>query len=67
MKVTLEFDIPEEKEEHYYALNGHLYSIVVDNILEHLRKMHKYKDKDVVNIDELRQFILEQLREYELR
>lgn len=67
MQVTLHFNLPEEKEEHYYALNGHLYSIVVDNILEHLRKMSKYQDKDVVNIDALRQFIVEQLREYELR
>lgn len=67
MIVKLEFNLPEEKEEHYYALNGHLYSIVVDNIIEHLRKLSKYQEKDVVNIDELRQFIIEQLREYEIR
>lgn len=67
MKVTLEFDIPEEKEEHYYALNGHLYSIVVDNIIEHLRKLTKYQNQDIVNIDDLRQFIVDQLKEYELR
>jgi len=42
MKATLEFNLPEDREEHNYALNGILYSIVLDEIDNFLRTKLKY-------------------------
>ena len=43
MKATLEFNLPEDREEHSYALNGILYSIVLDEIDNFLRTKLKYQ------------------------
>lgn len=32
MKATLEFELPEEKQEHRHALNGAQYFIILDEI-----------------------------------
>lgn len=42
MKITLEFEIPEEQEEYNNAINGIKYCQVLDSVLRHLRDKLKY-------------------------
>jgi len=42
MKVTLEFDPIEDKEELYYAQNGAAFAMVIEDLDEELRKTTKY-------------------------
>lgn len=44
MKATLEFNLPEENEEHKDAINGSLWKSVVWDIDQHLRSKIKYAD-----------------------
>lgn len=59
MKAILEFNLPEEAEDHLHALNGIKYKIALDELDEWLRKLSKYEDKRGVKIDDVR----EKLRE----
>lgn len=42
MKAILEFNLPEEDEDHRHALNGQFYHSAIQSHLEELRKMLKY-------------------------
>ena len=58
MKAILEFNLPEEKDDHDMALNGYKYKIAVGDIFDVLRKYSKYDDslttEQYTLIDELR-------------
>lgn len=59
MKSTLEFNLPDEQEELNMALNGHKYSIVLDDLDSWLRNISKYQGIAVVSIEEVRDKIIE--------
>ena len=63
----LKFKLPEEQDEFDMAQNGVLYSIILENLSNKLRSMSKYEDKDVISIEELREFLGEQMNEYNVR
>jgi hypothetical protein len=42
MQMILKFNLPEDKEEACYALNGHLYRQVLHEFDQHLRSIVKY-------------------------
>jgi hypothetical protein len=44
MKATLEFNLPEESEEHQLAVDGIKWRGVVSDILEELRRDRKYTE-----------------------
>ena len=60
-KATLTFNLPEEDQEHQDAVDGTLWRIVVVELLDHLREKRKYENKKSMNIDDLREFILEEM------
>lgn len=50
MKATLEFNLPEEQEEHELALNGHKYKIAVEEIWNQVFRpyyKHGYDDSEL--------------------
>lgn len=59
MKATLEFNLPEETEDHNTALNGWRYKAAIDDIFQALRSMSKYDD----SLSESDHVILEKIRE----
>ena len=42
MKVTLEFELPLESEEHFMALHGPDFRFVINDMLEWMRTQRKY-------------------------
>ena len=59
MKSTLEFNLPEEKDELMLALKGAELSIVIDKLLHYIRSEIKHKD----DIEQSRQQTLEDVRQ----
>lgn len=41
MKATLEFNLPEESDEHIRAVHGAQYHAIINDVNEQLRKMEK--------------------------
>jgi len=66
MKVTLEFDGVEEREEYETAINGWKYKSILNDIRKMVRSKEKYLDEDNIALDELKQFIVDKLSEYEV-
>ena len=46
MKATLEFNLPEEGEDFYYAINAFNYYMALVEMDEWLRAEYKYNDKE---------------------
>jgi hypothetical protein len=44
-KVTIEFDLVEEREDIDYALNGLKYSMVIYELDQYYRSIYKYSEK----------------------
>lgn len=64
MKTILEFEMPEEKEELHYALNGVSYSSVITELDNWLRSKVKYEDIETIKVSEVRSKLSELLAEY---
>lgn len=45
MKVTLEFDLPEDQESLMLAQNGSAYYAILRSVLEELRAIRKYRSE----------------------
>ena len=58
-KATLEFNLPEEKEEFDTAYKGHIYKQTIEELDNWLRALSKYEDKEQVYIDAVRSKIRE--------
>lgn len=61
MKVTLEFNLPEEHEAHHCALMGGNYKGAMQELDNWLRSVQKYTDKDMVTIESVREKLNEAL------
>jgi hypothetical protein len=66
MKVILEFDGSEEQEEYRTALDGWKYRLILNDIREMIRSKEKYLDEETITLDELRQYLVDKLSEYEV-
>lgn len=72
MKASLEFDLPEQSEEFYDALDGHYAKRVVNDILEFLRRELKYNsdnlsEEQVHIYQKIRDEVVAKLEEYEVK
>lgn len=66
MKITLEFDGFEEQEDYNNALNGWKYKAIVNDIRQMIRSKEKYTEEETISLDELRQYLVDKLSEYEV-
>ena len=58
MKAKLEFDLPEESNEHNDALNGTKYKLIISEILEWLRSTLKHSPpQDWPTLDDVKREI----------
>ena len=64
MKAILEFNLPEEAEEHRTALNGPKYLVVLQELDAKLRNMKKYQNEEVIGVDKVRTMITDLLYNY---
>lgn len=48
MKAILEFNLPEDSEEHTAALNGRSYLCALDDVRDILRRYRKYEELNKV-------------------
>lgn len=65
MKATLEFDLPEERAEHSYALAGVDALLVIDDVVEELangmnNQYGTFKDCDVETLERVIEYIVAQ-------
>ena len=62
-KVILEFDKTEDAEEIYMAVNGDKFCFSIREIDQALRNMEKYKDLEVIKIEDCRSLIRQVLED----
>ena len=53
MKATLEFNLPEDRDEHTLAIKGPAYFHALDDVAEMLRKHWKYESLSVEIFNEV--------------
>jgi hypothetical protein len=63
MKAILEFDLPDDKHDHAYAVAGLDALILIDDVLNEIRNKLKYeggafKECDDATLEKVREFIL---------
>lgn len=64
MKAILEFQLPEESQEHKIALEGQKYASATESMFNWIRSKQKYRDLTIEEhnlLDELRQFLVSEL------
>lgn len=54
MRAILEFQLPEDSEDHRHALKGSEYWCAIFELDQELRSIYKHTDKTTVDIDWLR-------------
>ncbi len=54
MKAILEFNLPEEQNEHKLALDGPQWKAVCHELDEWLRSFQKYGDRHTLKVEEVR-------------
>lgn len=70
MKAILEFELPDDQFEHLVAVKAmDMYTLMSDT-LEHIRQMIKHDQKisgeQAVALDQLREFILDEMKSRDL-
>jgi hypothetical protein len=66
MKAYLSFRLPEEREEFELAQRAGAAEIVLEDIDDYLRDLFKYENKELISIEELRTFIHDLKKEYNI-
>lgn len=66
MKAILEFQLPEDNDEHFAAINGSKYRDVISSLDNKLRNKQKYQDINEISIEDARNLIYETLEEHGL-
>lgn len=64
MKATLKFNLPEENDEYYMAVNGNKFQLVLWDLDQYLRNEIKYNDKE--ELQPIRNKIYELMEDYQL-
>ncbi len=62
MRVTLSFKLPEE----HLAINGSKYYLILQDLDDKLRSMIKYENKQKIDIQNVRDLIVQLKRDYEV-
>lgn len=63
MKTTLEFDLPEEKDQLENAINGSLYKARIDTLYTEVFRPHLKYDKPIIGADPKWQELSDEQRE----
>lgn len=63
MKTTLEFDLPEEKDQLENAINGSLYKARIDTLYTDVFRPHLKYDKPIIGADPKWQELSDEQRE----
>ncbi len=61
MKAILEFNLPEETAEHKLALDGCKWMSACHELDQWLRSIQKHSDQKILNVDEVRERLYEEL------
>ena len=64
MKAILEFNLPEDSEEHETALNGYKYKLCWDEFRQIIRARHKYESQNEFTYDDIMKLMVEIYEEY---
>jgi len=67
MKITMDYDLPDDDPEFEMAINGAKYYNVLDGVIEHLRLTIKHSEAPEQKIEvyeEIQGLIYDLLREY---
>lgn len=67
MKATLEFNLPEEQEEFDLVNQARSLYLVIFELEDYLRDLTKYKNIETINVDDLRQKIVNLKLEYNIK
>jgi hypothetical protein len=67
MKAILSFNLPEDNEDHYMALNGAKYRFILEDLDNYLRGLAKYEDKRSIKIEDVRKKIIELVQDAEVK
>ena len=62
----LKFKLPEETEDFEMAQKAWKYKLVLDDLMEYLRRLAKYEDQETVSIEELKEQYRLLIDQYEL-
>jgi hypothetical protein len=70
-EMILKFNLPDEQQEANLAYNGWKYSLIIDQLYEHIRQKLKYdesltEEQDKI-YEEIRDVIYDMSHEYEVR
>ena len=60
--AEIKFQLPEEQEEHYDAINGSRYRAALQDFDNWLRSMIKYEDKFEIKTQEVRDRLREEVK-----
>ena len=63
MKATLEFDLPEDRDQHDLAVNAIDYYTALWDIYTELHREWKYGERDVVKLDRVYDRFLEIIKD----
>ena len=67
MKAILEFNLPEDREDHELALKGSHYKYVIDQVFGWIRKKEKYSgdltEVEYKLLEEMREFVAQELND----
>ena len=63
MKAVLKFNLPEDSNEHFMAVNGSAAFAALHEIESELRRLDKYENKDVVDGKVSIEFIRDTVRD----
>jgi len=71
MKATLEFDLPEDRHDHEYALAGLDALLVIDDLLNEIRSAVKHNSGrlaqcDILSLEVVREFLCGRMDERRL-
>lgn len=67
MKATLEFNLPEEQEDFDLVNQARSLYLVIFELEDYLRDLTKYKNIETINVDDLRQKIVNLKLEYNIK
>lgn len=66
MIATLRFKLPEEQQEHIWAIRGDTYYAAIQHLAETLRRKIKYEDTKPASWEEVRTVFWEVMSEYDI-
>jgi hypothetical protein len=61
--IQIIFNLPEENDEYQSSINGSKYHYVIHELFNYLRSESKYRDRSELTIEEVREKLVELLKD----